>query len=142
VNRFTLANCGVIGFVQANYTGDYDVGSHARIGKASRVIQRSAEPEPIDIPIPEPIEETEISANYLINLTVGNDFADCRTCANITCDLQQRYHFNHTVLAQCYQETTSANPNETYWYETTDFCFVETVDFWESLDDRKFPPHP
>lgn len=30
------------------------------------------------------------------------------------------------------------NPNETYWYFTTDFCYVREVDFWESLFDREF----
>lgn len=136
-NRFLLANCGVIGFLQANYTGDNDGGSVARIGKASKVVPRSANSDPADIPLPKPLQETAISSNFLINLTVGNDFADCRTCANVTCDLQQVYRFNHTVLAQCYEETMSSNPNETYWYETTDFCFVKTVDFWQSLDDGK-----
>jgi hypothetical protein len=92
-NRFTLANCGAIGFLQANYTGDYDSGTTARIGKASKVTQRSADSEPVDIPLPEPIEETGIGANYLINLTVGNDHVDCRSCANVTCDIQEIYHF-------------------------------------------------
>jgi hypothetical protein len=138
-NRFILANCGAIGFLQVNYTGEYDVGeAAARIGKPSKAIPRSAEAAPDDIPLPEPLEETEIGSHFLINVTVGNDFAACRTCANVTCDLQQVYRFNQSVFAQCYEETTSSNPNETYWYETTDFCFAKVVDFWQSLDDGKF----
>ena len=131
-DRFILANCGPIGFLQTNYTGDNDIASTARIGKAgksSKAIARST------VPLPEPLQETETNGNFLINLTVGSDFADCRSCANITCGIQERFYFNQTVLAQCYQQTTSTNPNETYWYETTDFCFMKTVDFWQSLDD-------
>jgi hypothetical protein len=54
INRFTLANCGMIGFLQANYTGDYDVGNTAKIRKAFTVmvIQRSAESESGGIPLP------------------------------------------------------------------------------------------
>jgi hypothetical protein len=132
-NRYILANCGAIGFLQVNYTGPYNIADTARIGKAgkaSKTIARSA------IPIPEPIEETGTNGNFLINLTVGNDYADCRSCANVTCNIEERYHFNQSVLAQCYEETTSTNPNETFWYETTDFCFVKTVDFWEDFGDR------
>lgn len=39
---------------------------------------------------------------------------------------------------QCYVDTGATNPNETYWYETIDFCYVREVDFWESLFDRKY----
>jgi len=39
---------------------------------------------------------------------------------------------------QCYAETNSTDPNEVYWYETTDFYYVREVDFWQSLDDGKF----
>jgi hypothetical protein len=141
-NRFALANCGAIGFLQANYTGDHGAAGHAaRIGKAAKAIPRSVDSEPIDIPPAEPVEETDIGASYLISLTVGNDFADCRSCASVTCDIEEVYRFNQTVLAQCYKETTSANPNETYWYETTDFCFVKTLDFWQSFDDGKLLVH-
>ncbi|KAA8574830.1 hypothetical protein EYC84_004075 [Monilinia fructicola] len=40
-----------------------------------------------------------------------------------------------------YENTfTNPNPNETYWYLTTDFCYVREVDFWESLFDQyRFP---
>jgi len=52
INRFILANCGVIGFLQANYTGDYDIGNTAKIRKAFKGIQRSAESELGGIPLP------------------------------------------------------------------------------------------
>ncbi|KAB8304238.1 hypothetical protein EYC80_003656 [Monilinia laxa] len=44
-------------------------------------------------------------------------------------------------LRQCYENNfTNPNPNETYWYFTTDFCYVREVDFWESLFDQyRFP---
>jgi hypothetical protein len=41
---------------------------------------------------------------------------------------------------QCYVDTGATNPNETYWYETVDFCYVREVDFWESLFDREYCP--
>jgi len=135
-----IDNCGPVGFIQTNYTGAYSVGT-ARIGKkAPKMSKRSANPEPAPIPLPEPIQETTIGSNYLINLTVGEDYAYCHTCANTTCDVQQRYAFNHSVLMQCYVQTNSTDPNDVDWYETTDFCYVREVDFWESLDDQyRFP---
>ena len=138
----SVENCGAIGFLQVNYTlstsdNETETGAVARIGKVSKVAKRSPNPEPAPIALPEPMKETAFSANYLINLTVGEDYAYCYTCANSTCDVQQKYGFNHTVLMQCYKETNSTNPNETAWYETTDFCWVREVDFWESLYDRE-----
>lgn len=138
--------CGAIGFLQLNYTlsttdSETDTEAVARIGKVSKVAKRSPIPEPVPLALPKPIQETASSANYLINLTVGEDYAYCHTCANSTCGVQQKYGFNETVLMQCYKETDSTNANETAWYETTDFCWVREVDFWESLYDRESEFH-
>lgn len=75
-------------------------------------------------PLPIPVEE---SAKYLINVTVGEDWAYCRKCPKEACRPQTRYPFNAEVYLQCLVEN-----NGTWWSETTDFCYVKNADFWQS----------
>lgn len=82
---------------------------------------------------------TALSKRYLLNITVGEDYAVCYDCPSSKCDVDKRYKFNHPVYVQCYTDTGSTVSNETYWYLTTDFCYVREGDFWESLFDRMFP---
>jgi hypothetical protein len=72
-------------------------------------------------------EPKPLSPSYLINVTVGEDFAECRTCPEEKCETQQRYAFNQEVWLQCLADT-----NGTWWSETTDFCYVKNSDFWQS----------
>lgn len=65
--------------------------------------------------------------NYLINVTVGEDFALCRSCAQETCGVEKRYVFDQEVWLQCLVDM-----NGTWWSETTDFCYVKNSDFWQS----------
>lgn len=74
--------------------------------------------------------------NYLINVTVGEDWAYCRSCAKESCKVEKKYRFNTEVWLQCL-----VNNNGTWWSETTDFCYVKNSDFWESPegDNYRFP---
>ncbi|KAE8451362.1 hypothetical protein EG329_003991 [Mollisiaceae sp. DMI_Dod_QoI] len=124
-NKDILDNCGPVGFLQPNDTV-------LKRGKSSRSL------EPITLPTlakdPEPV--TDINSQYLLNITVGEDYAYCYSCANSTCDIVTRYPWAHEVWVQCYVDNEAAsNPNETWWYETTDFCYVHEGDFEQSLFD-------
>jgi hypothetical protein len=99
-------------------------------------------PEPVDPDPPSPTLQTrnplpipaDQNAHYLINVTVGEDYAFCRTCPLSTCSTVKRYPFNSEVWLQCLVDS-----NGTWWSETTDFCYVKNSDFWESPEgDCKF----
>lgn len=64
---------------------------------------------------------------YLINVTVGEEYAYCRSCAKDSCKTEKTYEFNDEVWLQCL-----TNSNGTWWSETTDFCYMKNSDFWES----------
>lgn len=124
-DKDVLDNCGPIGFIQANWTGDAKVASRSL--------------KPITLPSPEtpPNVGTDLNSHYLVNITVGEDYAFCHSCPNSTCDIVGKYAWKHEVWVQCYVDNLDAtNANETYWYETTDFCYVHEGDFEQSLFDR------
>ncbi|KAF2812368.1 uncharacterized protein BDZ99DRAFT_265425 [Mytilinidion resinicola] len=79
------------------------------------------------------------SANYLINVTVCEDYAYCRSCPHLNCTVERAYEFGTQIWLQCLVASTA--PNETFWSETTDWCFVRSEDLWESPegDYYKFP---
>lgn len=77
-------------------------------------------------PRPESLPST-FGTSYLINVTVGEDHAYCRSCPDEKCRVEKSYRFNQEVWLQCLAEN-----NGTWWSETTDFCYVKNSDFWES----------
>lgn len=103
-----LENCGPIPFME--------IEQHFNENGTSDVDKRHATPTPVDL-----------GPSYLINVTVGEDYAYCRDCPKATCKIQKRYPFNADVWLQCLVEN-----NGTWWSETTDFCYVNNSDFWES----------
>ena len=103
-----------------------------------------AEPEALPVPLPAPLAEasSELHKRYLINITVGEDYAYCHEKPVGTSKVLTKYEFATGVWMQCYQSTDSTHPYETAWYKTTDFCYVREVDFFESLYDREFFSFP
>jgi hypothetical protein len=89
-------------------------------------IDATAEAQEVDkrLPIPEP---GDLVPSYLINVTVGEDFANCHSEPDASSRIEKRYVFNQEVWLQCITER-----NGTYWSETIDFCYVDSKDFWES----------
>lgn len=74
------------------------------------------------------VEEREIlRPRYLINVTVGEDFADCHEKPDPKSHVEKRYKFDQEVWLQCVTEQ-----NGTWWSETTDFCYVDNKNFWQS----------
>lgn len=161
-NKDILDNCGPIGFLQVDYTEAQatPVKANQLIQKLasgqskikgaswSRVQQRSASPMPeakpeaeaVPAPFPAPLTESssQLHKRYLINITVGDDYAICHQTPVGNSTVVKKYEFGTGVKMQCYESTDSTNANETYWYKTTDFCYVREVDFVESLFDREF----
>ncbi|CZT47113.1 uncharacterized protein RSE6_07642 [Rhynchosporium secalis] len=158
-NKAVLDNCGPIGFIQVNYTTNVAVASarkdqlipasansKAKVKAASwsRVQQREAlaaaeaEAGALPAPIPAPLAEAsaELHKRYLINITVGEDYAYCHEKTVGTSKVLKKYEFGKEVRMQCYVSTDSTVANESYWYKTTDFCYVREGDFFESLFDR------
>jgi hypothetical protein len=79
-----------------------------------------------------PISVLDIAGpQYLINVTVGEEYAYCRTCPREKCRAEKRYEFGAEVILQCVTER-SGTGNATWWSETIDFCYVRNSDFWES----------
>lgn len=95
--------------------------------------KRAASPAPIPIasPDPDPVPGA-LAPNYLINVTVGEDWAYCRSCPNPKCKWVERYPFNASVILQCLVDPSEAT-NNTYWALSTDWCYVRNEDFWESM---------
>ncbi|KAH7319116.1 hypothetical protein BKA65DRAFT_95143 [Rhexocercosporidium sp. MPI-PUGE-AT-0058] len=159
-DKHILDNCGPIGFLQVNYTDTTaaPVEPDERIAKPasaqaelrgaswSHVQQRAASPEPepeaLPVPLPAPLAEAsaELHKRYLINITVGEDYAFCHKKPVGSSKVVKKYEFGTGVWMQCYESTETTIANETYWYKTTDFCYVREVDFFESLFDQyRFP---
>jgi len=86
-------------------------------------------------PDPEPEPEHHISLResaYLTNLTVGVDSTNCYKTWNTTKDatVDKVYTFNEEVWVFCYLEPD--------WLLSTDYCWVNGDDFWQSIDDGMF----
>lgn len=107
-----LDNCGPIPLLEKE--------KHDNENGTSDVNKRDAAPAPI----PEP---ATLGTMYLINVTVGEEYAYCRTCPKESCKAKLRYKFNQEVWLQCITDQ-----NGTFWSETTDFCYVKSSDFWQS----------
>ena len=120
-----LENCGPIPYLEIENHSNENGTSEVDTEVDTEVNKR----DPLPVP-------TDVSAKYLINVTVGEDYAYCRTCPKETCKSQKRYPFNTEVWLQCLVQT-----NGTWWSETTDFCYVKNSDFWQSPEgDCKISP--
>ncbi|KAH7396760.1 hypothetical protein DE146DRAFT_49831 [Phaeosphaeria sp. MPI-PUGE-AT-0046c] len=89
-------------------------------------------------PEPEPIPDlVERSAKYLVNVTIGEEYSYCRTCAAESCEAERRYEFNQEVYLQCLVILNTT----VYWSMTTDFCYINNADLWQSPqgDFYRFP---
>ncbi|ESZ98117.1 hypothetical protein SBOR_1496 [Sclerotinia borealis F-4128] len=130
-DKSNLDYCGPVGFVQLNYTSQR---------KRSSVPLNHDEESYHPLVKHSPPLSHNLNKRYLLNLTVGEDYASCYSTPSSSGHLEREYEWDHGVWVQCYQDAVSTNPNETNWYLTTDFCYVREVDFWESLFDQyRFP---
>jgi hypothetical protein len=139
-DKTKLDYCGAIGFIQLNYTDPATIEvevDHARKTMAKPVMHAAGEA------IPKLEDANHLSKRYLVNFTVGEDYAVCHTCLNTTCSVVKRYPFNKEVRLQCYEDligypSINLTASDTsLWLETTDFCWVKASDFWQDVGDRK-----
>jgi hypothetical protein len=105
-----LDNCGPVPLLEPE--------KHNNENGTSDVNKRNAKP-------------SSFGAMYLINVTVGEEYAYCRSCPKTTCKSQKRYEFNQDVWLQCVTNQ-EFNGTSQWWSQTTDFCYVQNSDFWES----------
>lgn len=139
----------MIGFIQLNYTGDYAKAAKADLAHRLAATMKSRTPsnevverEQEAAPLPSLEEENHLRKRYLVNFTVGEDYAVCHTCLNTTCETAKRYPFDKEVILQCYEDLigypsinlTAADTS--LWFKTTDFCWVRAQDFWQDVGDR------
>ncbi|KAF2874383.1 hypothetical protein BDV95DRAFT_627098 [Massariosphaeria phaeospora] len=111
-----LDNCGPIPWLEQN--------DHNNENNTSEINKR--DPETLPAPV-------ELGTQYLINVTVGEEYAYCRMCPQETCKSKKRYEFDQEVWLQCLAQT-----NGTWWSETTDFCYVKNSDFWQSPEGDNY----
>jgi hypothetical protein len=81
--------------------------NHHNQNGTTDVNKRDVAPEPNPMP-------AEMAAQYLINVTIGEEYAYCHSCTDDACEIEQTYQFNQEVYLQCL-----VNVNETYWSLTT-----------------------
>ncbi|KAH7082966.1 hypothetical protein BKA63DRAFT_387494, partial [Paraphoma chrysanthemicola] len=74
---------------------------------------------------------TDRGTMYLVNVTVGEEYAPCRSCPRMSCATEKTYEFNQDVWLQCITNANKTGASE-WWSQTTDFCYVRNTDFWES----------
>lgn len=115
-----------------------EIEKHNNENGTSDVNKREPSPEPVPVPVPIPVPESQgdFSVKYLVNFTIGEEYAYCHTCANTTCPTKTTYEFDQEVWLQCYEYDNNLDS----WLLTTDFCYVKETDFWQSPGDYyRFP---
>ena len=118
-----LDSCGPIPFLEIlNHANDTGAGD---VNQVKRSSSNGEEADPDSTPWTRS-EEGTFSVAYLINVTVGEDYAYCRSCPQESCEVEKRYVFDQEVWLQCL-----VDGNGTWWSETTDFCYVNNADFWQ-----------
>lgn len=113
-----LDNCGPIPFLEDLW--------HNNENGTSDNNKRSPSAAPLPEPLPK--KEADMSVMYLINVTVGEEYAYCRSCTQDTCAVQRTYEFNDEVWLQCITQKNATG----WWSQTTDFCYIKNTDFWQS----------
>jgi hypothetical protein len=61
-----------------------------------------------------PQKRDDLSAKYLVNVTIGEEYAPCRTCAQDSCETEKVYQFDQEVYIQCITQF-----NQTSWWAET-----------------------
>ncbi|RAL61783.1 hypothetical protein DID88_002846 [Monilinia fructigena] len=98
--------CGPVGFLQVNYT--------APVGRSASPLNPETSHSSLAKHSP-PSSSSDINKRYLLNITVGEDYARCYETPSSSSRLVKRYEWDHGV-------------------------WVQEVDFWESLFDQyRFP---
>jgi hypothetical protein len=63
-------------------------------------------------------KRNDMAVMYLVNVTIGEEYAPCRTCTKESCQPKKVYEFDQEVYIQCITEVSNAT-SSTWWAETT-----------------------
>ncbi|KAH8601108.1 hypothetical protein B0O99DRAFT_681143 [Bisporella sp. PMI_857] len=129
VDKTELEACGPIPNLSLNSTSSADtVSPDDRSAAQSSTIAPHSQPQ--------------FDKRYLVNVTVGEDYALCHREARVNSTVVRRYPWEREVWLQCLEIIDNPeNVTDRYWSLTTDFCYVRSVDFWQSPegDNYRFP---
>jgi hypothetical protein len=94
-----LDPCGPVPFLE--------IANHNNENGTSEVNKRDAASKSV-------LELDERAAHYLENVTIGEEYSYCRSCADDPCKVEKTYEFNQEVWIQCL-----VNTNQTTWWSLT-----------------------
>lgn len=126
-----LDPCGPVPFLEiANHNNENGTSDVDKVDLASKSVPK------LD----------ERAAQYLENVTIGEEYSYCRSCADDPCKVERTYEFNQEIWIQCLVDT-----NQTTWWSLTtvsacqimfltialtlvakDFCYIKNSDLWET----------
>ncbi|TVY30220.1 hypothetical protein LHYA1_G000703 [Lachnellula hyalina] len=127
IDKTSLDNCGPLPSLEVNRTTPFSKPRRAEpLPDRAQLSKSKRKPNPT----------LPLQPRYLISVTVGEDYASCHEQPRITAPVIKQYPWMEQVFLQC---LTSLDPDpldpvtdDTWWELTTDFCYVRSVDFWES----------
>ena len=72
-----------------------EIAIHNNENGTSEVNKRDADPEPVP-------ELADRSAHYLVNVTVGEEYAHCRSCPLLSCESEKVYEFDQEEIGRAH----------------------------------------
>ena len=124
VDKDELDPCGPIPFLEINNT---------YVSPDSKLTSQQASHLSATLHKTPAAVEGNLQKRYLVNVTVGEDYALCHREPTSNSTVERRYRWEQELWLQCLERNDDTPDfNETYWSLTTDFCFVRSVDLWQS----------
>ncbi|RDL39868.1 uncharacterized protein BP5553_04208 [Venustampulla echinocandica] len=80
-------------------------------------------------PVPEPVK---LQPRYLINVTVGEDWAKCHELPSLESPVVRAYPWDRHIIIQCTSPYYNGSGTGNFGL-TTDFCYVSGDDIWQSI---------
>jgi hypothetical protein len=125
VDKDLLDNCGPLDW---RIPRDTDPLTHKK--KVTAIPPKDRTPRPAPAPLPKP---GKLQERYLINVTVGEDWAKCHELPAANTTVVGAYEFEKSIIVQCITPDAYAG-FDVAWGLTTDWCYVNGRDIFESLD--------
>lgn len=114
-----LENCGPVPLMDIAYHNNENGTSEVnkRDTTDRDIGDRDTDPRPI-------LELASRGLMYLVNVTVGEEYAPCRSCPSLNCEPEKTYEFDQEIWLQCITLAVNATDeprfNESsYWAQST-----------------------